>query len=291
MSSSIGADPVRIAVCVKWVPLRTEVDPLSGAAHHDPRSMGLSEADRAALELGLSLAETFDGSVTVCCAGPSGAEAALREALAAGAQRAVRVPLEGDDPSALVAAALAPHVAGHDLVVCGDWSLDRGSGSVPAFLAAELGVAQALGLVGLAPLDEAGSALAAERRLDRGRRELLEVPLPAVVSVEGSVATLRRASLAAVLAARDTPIELAEGPVPSPRSLRTGVVVSGRGPYRPRARFLADAHAAPSASARDRILALTGALVDRTPPRVIEAEPDEAAEAIVEQLRSWGYVE
>ena len=36
------------------------------------------------------------------------------------------------------------------------------------------------------------STLALVRRLDGGRRELLEVEAPAVVSVEGSVATLRR---------------------------------------------------------------------------------------------------
>ena len=35
---------------------------------------------------------------------------------------------------------------------------------------------------------------------------------------------------------------------------------------------------------------LTGALVDRTPPRSVTLDPPQAAEAIVEQLRSWGYL-
>jgi electron transfer flavoprotein beta subunit len=43
--------------------------------------------------------------------------------------------------------------------------------------------------------------------------------------------------------------------------------------------------------ARDRILQLTGALQDRTPPRTIEVAPDEAADAILDQLRTWGYLE
>ena len=38
-------------------------------------------------------------------------------------------------------------------------------------------------------------------------------------------------------------------------------------------------------------LALTGALVERTPPRRIEFDAPEAAEAILEQLRAWGYLE
>ena len=47
----------------------------------------------------------------------------------------------------------------------------------------------------------------------------------------------------------------------------------------------------PSAPVTERIVALTGALSERTPPRKVVAEPDEAAEAIVEQLRAWGYLE
>jgi len=43
--------------------------------------------------------------------------------------------------------------------------------------------------------------------------------------------------------------------------------------------------------ALDRIVALTGALVDRTPPRTVDLEPAAAADAILDQLRSWGYVE
>jgi hypothetical protein len=35
---------------------------------------------------------------------------------------------------------------------------------------------------------------------------------------------------------------------------------------------------------------LTGALVDRTPPRTLELEPAAAAEAIIDQLREWGYL-
>ncbi len=61
------------------------------------------------------------------------------------------MPLEPAVPSAVVAALLAQALreVGADGVLCGDASLDGGSGSVPAFLAGELRAAQALGLVGL----------------------------------------------------------------------------------------------------------------------------------------------
>ena len=100
--------------------------------------------------------------------------------------------------SASVAAALTPVVAHSTAVWCGDYSADRGSGSVPAFLAARLHRQQALGLVGVEFIDP----LRVTRRLDGGRREILRITGPAVLSVEGSVARLRRASLRSALTAQ-----------------------------------------------------------------------------------------
>ena len=157
---------------------------------------------------------------------------------------------------------------------------------MPAFLAGGLGgAAQALGLVALA-LGEPG-ALTALRRLDGGRRERLGlVPTPAVCSVEGATARLRRASLPGVVAAGTAAIEVVTvggtrgaGGAPVPVVVRSG-------PYRPRARRR------PSPSAADphtRILALTGAMTDRTPPVLVHLDPAAAAERILDQLRLWGY--
>jgi electron transfer flavoprotein beta subunit len=191
---------------------------------------------------------------------------------------------DGQAPSsAAIAAALAPVLADADLVCCGDASLDRGSGAMPAHLSDLLGVASALGLVGLAIGDR--PALEVERRLDRGRRERLAVIGPALVSVEGSSASLRRASLPGVLAARTAPVEVvAAPPAPSEAVRRTRT-----GPYRPRARALPGPDV--GAPARERVLHLTGALTNRQPPRTLVAEPDEAAEAILAQLRAWGYLD
>ncbi len=60
--------------------------------------------------------------------------------------------------SSAVAAAIAGIAAGAQWVVCGDVSADRGSGAVPAFLAAELDAAQALGLVGVEIVDGGGES-------------------------------------------------------------------------------------------------------------------------------------
>jgi electron transfer flavoprotein beta subunit len=280
LSDAVLSDPV-IGVCLKLVWERPEVDPLTGVVTTDPRLGGASEADQAALEWALRLASAWNGSVLAVTAGGPAADVVLQTALAAGAHRAVRVPLAEGAPSAAVASALAQVLAGCAVVCCGDMSADRGSGAVPALLAARLAAAQALGLLSIS-IGPASSSLSLEalRRLDGGRREMLRVGAPAVISVEGSTARLRRASLRATVAAGQAPIEVAPaGPVGAVGQAPTVL------PYRPRPRDLPP----PSGSdPRARILQLTAATSPRKPPRTLVASPDEAADAILDQLREWG---
>lgn len=268
-----------IAVCMKWVDSRPEVDPLTGSVHTDRRTSGASPADEAALEWALESSLRTGEHVLVLTAGPPAAVDVLRAALAVGATTAVRVDLDPSAPSSLVARALAEAMPSDvDLVLCGAWSVDRGSGSVPAFVAARRDAAQALGLVSV---QLEADHITAERRLDRGRRERLSLQRPAVLSVEGGSARLRRAPLRGVIAARDAAISVRSAPVtPGVPPVRTSA-------FRPRARVLPS----PSgATARERVLSLTGALSDRTPPQRLVLDPAAAADRILEQLRSWGYI-
>jgi electron transfer flavoprotein beta subunit len=258
-----------IAVCWKWV-----------APGGDPRWAGVSESDRAALELALQLAAERGDEVIVATVAEAGAETVLREALAVGATRVVRVNAPAELSSEAVARALAPVVAGASWVVCGDASADRGSGAVPAFLAAELGVAQALGLVTLTPPSDPTGPVRAVRRLDGGRREVLEIQAPAVLSVEGAAARLRRATLPAELQARSAPIAVVpgpHGPLDRPDEVR---------PYRPRPRVLP----APTGSALERILQLTDAVgAPVTAHEHVTLDPATAAERILAALAEWGH--
>jgi electron transfer flavoprotein beta subunit len=273
---------MRIVVALKHVPLRIEVDALTGAVDTTEREAGLSYADQAALEWALLIAEAWGGAVEVISVGPVAADGILRDALAAGAGRAARVEAPLDTSSAQVAAAVAAFARGADLVLCGDYSLDRGSGSVPAFIAAEMGVGQALGLVGIT----AGVAgnLDVIRRLDGGRRELLTVAGPAVLSVEGSTARLRRGSLKASLAATRARIEVVGETAASHEP-----TVAARRAYRPRARVVPP----PSgATALDRIRSVTapiGSGTGRSDP--IELSAAEAAATIIDALARWGYTD
>lgn len=271
-----------VGVCIKWVDQRPELDGRTGTVHAgDERFGGVSAADRSALEWALRCGEAWDADVLVATFGPAAADAELRDALACGATRAVRIDAPVDAPSAVVASLLADVLAGCHTVFCGDHSTDRGSGSVPAFVAAQLGVAQALGLVDLTPGTTPGT-LRATRRLDGGRREVLDVEGPAVVSVEGGTATLRRASLGAALGTSAAVVEVLAGPDlgEHPRHPTR--------PFRPRARALPVPE---GATALDRIRVLTAAQDGGdTHGELVVLEPPAAADRILAALREWGYL-
>ncbi len=280
---------MRVAVCMKWVDTRPEIDPLSGEAAVDHRWFAASRADQAALESALKVGDTGESEkpfeLTVVCAGPPESEPMLRDALAAGATRVVRVDIDPALDSADVAAAVSPLLADVDFVFCGNWSIDRGTGSFPAFLAHELGVAQALGCtdVGLVAegsesAESAGVTLEGERRLDGGRRERVRLAGRGVVSVEGGT-DLRRAGLRAILSSTDQPIHVFEGV----GSAKHRVVVSG--PFRPRSRNLP---VPDDPEPRIRLMTIAGALVERETSQAVHLDPSAAADHLLDRLSEWG---
>lgn len=301
--SSRRAGPLIVA-CLRLCDLHPAVNPLDGSITRDPLGVGLSPADAAALEHGLRIAEAWSGRVLVVSVGPTSIDPVLREVAALGVD-VVRVPADdesdghryvgelADDEGMLarmLAAAIRPFGA-PDLVMCGDRSVDRGTGALPAFLAHELHASQALGLVGLEP----GSPghLVVERRLDAGWRERLRVRLPAVCSVEGAGVRLRRASLTGALAVNGVPTpvnrSLAVAEAAGHDSGAGDVHIGGTLPYAPRTRVLPPPE---GDDPRLRLLSLTGALVAHEPPTVVYP-PDaaEAADVLLAFLARHGYVD
>lgn len=260
-----------VAVCLKYVFQPDEPG--------DARYGGVSLADQAALELALQWAAHQQADLTAITVGPPAADDALRTALACGAQRALRVDAAPATPSSAVAAMIASVVNNATWIFCGDYSTDNGTGSVPAFVAAALNARQALGVVNVS---FAADGLVATRRLDGGRREVLDVRAPAVVSVEGATARLRRASLAATRTAATATIAVVPAADTAPAPLPTVRA------YRPRARAL------PTPTGDDvlsRVRSLTAATSATAMARELESlAPHAAARRIVRALHDWGYV-
>jgi electron transfer flavoprotein beta subunit len=276
-SSSDGADGPRIGVALKWVARQVAVDPLTGETTADPFSHGLSDADEAALEWALRLAA--EGHTVAASCGHPEADGALRQAWAAGVDRLLRVDPAPD--RAAVAAGLAAALAECDLVLCGEWSPDRGSGAVPALVAAHLGAAQALGALAIEPAGR--RAWTVVRRLDRGAREVVRLTAPAVVSVAAASVRLRRAPLDRVLAGAEASIEHRPAP---PASVPDLIPVASAA-YRPRPR----SRPGPTGTPFERIGALVDAGPERGAARLLTLPADEAAAAILDQLAAWGYLD
>ena len=105
-----------------------------------------------------------------------------------------------------------------------------------------------------------------------------------MLSVEGSIARLRRAALRPALAAQSAEV-LPYGTNVAPGDHTSLVVVR---PYRPRARVLP---APAGATALDRLRVLTDSSAAPQQGETFEAGPKEAARRIIEVLASWGYFE
>ncbi|MCX6528953.1 MAG: hypothetical protein NTZ76_02380 [Actinobacteria bacterium] len=259
---------------MKWIGSQ----PTSGH-EADARFAQFSASDQAALEVALQRAEQRQARVRVVSVAPAAARSHLVALCASGAHELVHIATEGQSSSAHIASELAQHLRDCASIWCGDYSLDRGSGSVPAFLASILGAQQALGIVGISAASN-NSSLDLLRRLDAGRREIVRVVEPFIVSVEGSMATLRRASLAATLRPSATVVEAS---LTSPSALSLGDF----SPFRPRPRTV---KAPAGETALDRIKAATSANSPQKHSEIVTLTPDDAAQHIVERLTEWGYL-
>jgi electron transfer flavoprotein beta subunit len=199
-------------VLVKRVPDTTaKIKPALSGRGIDPQGVEfiLSPYDEMALERAIQLQEAgVVKKTTVLCLGPKDASKELRKALAMGADEAVHVVEDRDfrDPSSTAEClaselkALAP-----DLVLCGWKAIDDDSAAVGGIVAERLGFAYASFVVKLDAT--AGAKSVVVHREVEGATEVVEVPLPCVVTVQKGIAEARFASLKGIMAAKKKPLE------------------------------------------------------------------------------------
>jgi electron transfer flavoprotein beta subunit len=200
---------VNIAVLVKWVP-EPQGTPTLGPDHllvREGADGSLDPGDEYGLERALQLVERDGGEVIAISMGPEVAVAAVQRALAMGAARGVLVSddaVRGADTlvTARVLAAAIRSVDA-DLVVAAVESTDGYTGTLP------ITVAELLGLPSVTfatSVDVVGSVLHAERQTAVGT-EVVESPLPALITVTTGVADPRYPSLKGVMAAKSKPLD------------------------------------------------------------------------------------
>ena len=200
---------MNVVVCVKYVPdteAPVRIRPDGQGIDQSGLPYKLNYYDEHGVEEALRIKERLGGTVTVVTAGPSAAAQALRHGLAMGADAAIHV----DDPALEqadhlgVARTLAAAIAAHscDLVICGKLSTDDNAAVVGPALATFIGWPQATAVTKL----EIGEAKGMAHREVEGAVELLEVALPAVITVERSINEPRYPSLPGIMKAKRTPI-------------------------------------------------------------------------------------
>ncbi|HVH31805.1 MAG TPA: electron transfer flavoprotein subunit beta/FixA family protein [bacterium] len=198
---------MNILVCVKQVPdtealIRIKSD--GSGIDETALNLVVNYYDEHATEAGLRLREQFGGSVTLLSVGPERAKEALRTGLAMGADEAILIndpALEGIDHVGL-ARVLAEVIRTlpHDVVICGKISTDDNAGIVGPALAEFLGLPQATAIAHL-EADATGAGAVVHREVEGGA-EVLQVPFPAVLTVERSLNEPRYPSLPGIMKAK-----------------------------------------------------------------------------------------
>jgi electron transfer flavoprotein beta subunit len=182
--------PVRIAANGKWI---DEAD----------LQWAMNEPDAYALEEALLLKEQSGGEVIVVSAGPERVGSTIREALAKGADRAIHIvcdDLNSRDAlgvARLLAAAIKPE--NPDLVLTGLQSEDVGLGQTGVIVAELLGLPHATMIL---HVETTGTGLKVKRELEEGWFQSIELPTPAVLTMQSGGNKLRYATLMGIKRAK-----------------------------------------------------------------------------------------
>jgi electron transfer flavoprotein beta subunit len=197
---------VKLLVCVKQVPAKDA--PLAIAEggnwiRETDIGFEMNEPDGFALEEALRLKEKHGGEVIALSMGPERAKQAIKEALAKGADRGIHVADDkffALDPL-LTARSLAAAIEREkpDLVLTGLQSDDQGSGQTGVLLAEILGLPHATLIM---QIEVQAGGLRVKRELEAGWFQWIELPLPAVLTVQSGINKVRYATLKGIMAAK-----------------------------------------------------------------------------------------
>jgi electron transfer flavoprotein beta subunit len=216
---------MKILVSIKQVPSRDSqlrIDSTSHWIQENDLSYEINEPDAFALEEALRLKEKHGGEVVALCAGPARASQTIREALAKGADRAIHI--EGENLTAFDTLGVAQLLAKAsesekpDLILTGLQSDDLGYGQTGVVMAEILGLPHGTIIMAVEKID---SGIRVKRELEDGWFQNVEMPLPAVLTIQSGINKLRYATLMGIKKAktkevkRITPAELGVAAAPT----------------------------------------------------------------------------
>lgn len=197
---------MKALVCYKWVQDEADivVDQATKTLNMDKAKYKVSEIDRNALELGVTLNEQSSMEVMSLSVGKN-VSASTKDVLARGAKKAYYVEtseLDSYASSKLIAEA-TKKIGDVDLIICGEGSGDQYSQQVGPRLAALLGYEV---VTYASKVEVNGSEITVERKLEEGV-EVVTVQTPAVITVLSEINQPRIPGMKQILSAKKKPSE------------------------------------------------------------------------------------
>ena len=196
---------MKIIVAIKQVPARDSQLRIASSGkwiEEADLSYEINEPDAYALEAALQLKEKHSGEVVALCAGPARAASTIKEALAKGADRAIHIEEEMGAFDPLFAAhLLAAAVKGEsaDLILTGLQSDDLGYGQTGVILAELLGMPHATIVM---QVEKSDTGIRVKRELEDGWFQHVDMPLPALLTIQSGISKLRYATLMGIKKAK-----------------------------------------------------------------------------------------
>ena len=203
--------------CIKQVPDTTQVktDPVTGTLIREGVPFILNPFDTPALEESLKLKDSLGLRVVAVSMGPPNTEVSLKKALALGADEAVLLSdraFSGADTLAtsMVLAEAIKRLASKEevaVVICGRQSIDGDTAQVGPGIASRLGYSQLTLVDQIQNVDLSAKKVKVRRKLE-GRHEIVEAPLPALITVVREINQPRYPTVPMRLMAEDAEVEL-----------------------------------------------------------------------------------
>jgi len=199
-----------IIVCIKQVPETTEVriNPETNTLIREGVKSIINPFDMYAIEEGVRLKEKFGGKVTVITMGPPQAEAALREAISLGADEGILIcdrAFAGSDTwaTSYTLSGAIKKLGDFDLILCGKQASDGDTAQVGPGISAHLDIPQ---VTYVKKIEEVKDKLMRVERMMEEGYEIIETPLPAVLTVVKEINEPRLPSLKGMMKAKSAQI-------------------------------------------------------------------------------------
>jgi electron transfer flavoprotein beta subunit len=196
---------MKIVVCIKQVPAKDAPLAITEGNWIRETDIGfeMNEPDSYALEEALRLKEKHTGEVVAVSMGPDRVKQTIKEALAKGADRGVHISDDKaytlDPLSSANSLAAAIEREKPDLVLTGLQSDDQGFGQTGVLLAERLGLPHATIIM---QIDVESGRLRVKRELEAGWFQGVELPMPAVLTIQSGINKVRYATLKGIMAAK-----------------------------------------------------------------------------------------